>query len=238
MEIKEIWKDIIGYENLYQCSNLGRIKSLWFGKEKILKQIITNQNYCLVGLCKQKKRKMYLVHRLVATAFIPNIENKPEIDHIDTNRQNNCVSNLHWVTKKENMNNPITLIKSSQAQRGKKLSSEHIEKLRKINTGNKYNAGKKQSQEHISNKTKARQKPIVQLLLNGEFIKNWCSAKQASVELNINNGDITHCCKGKCNSAGKYRWKYLSDYINEQINYLNELKEYRDRLNDILKKAS
>lgn len=114
----EQWKTIQGYEGYYEVSNLGRIKSLerytttnHLIKEKILKTSIMKNGYEIVRLSKDGIKKTYLVHRLVAQAFISNPENKPHIDHIDTNRLNNKVENLKWVTLSENMNNPKTLEK-------------------------------------------------------------------------------------------------------------------------------
>ena len=211
---KEIWKTIEGYEN-YMVSNLGRVKSLKFSKEKILKQVKDKNNYCRVCLYKDKKLKHYLVHRLVATVFIPNLNNYCVVNHRDENPQNNNVNNLEWVTQKYNVN---------YGKRNEKLSIAH--------------KGKKHTQEHIEKCVKAQLKPIVQLSLNGEFIKKWDSAKQVKLELGFSNNNICTCLKGKTKSAGKYKWKYLSDYINEQIQYINELKEYRNRLYDILKKVS
>lgn len=103
-EIKEEWRDIEGYENLYQVSNLGRVKSLKFGKEKILKLKKTWDGYCIVGLCQQNKRKDYLVHRLVAQTFIDNPQNLPQVNHRDENPLNNDVQNLEWCTPKQNIN--------------------------------------------------------------------------------------------------------------------------------------
>lgn len=98
---KEIWKDIAGYEGLYQVSNFGRIKSL--RSKIILASLSSKSGYCYVGLAKNGMNKQKSVHRLVALAFIPNSENKPEVNHIDGNKHNNTVKNLEWVTKSENM---------------------------------------------------------------------------------------------------------------------------------------
>ena len=200
MEIKEIWKNIEGYEN-YQISSFGRVKSLNYkrtGKEKILKQRKDENGYLRVEICKKGGRKNYKVHRLVATAFLTNPNNLQQVNHKNEDKQCNCIENLEWCTQKYNIN-----------------YGTHNERC-----------------------AKALSKPIVQLSLNGEFIKYWKSAKQAERKLNINCSHIGRCCKGKHKSAGKYKWKYLSDYINEQIQYLQVLKAYRNRLFNILKKVS
>lgn len=114
MENKEIWKDIEEFEGKYQISSMGRVKSLNFkltGKEQIMSLKINKYGYKQILLYKDKKYKTFLIHRLVAQAFIPNPDNKPEIDHINTNKTDNRVENLRWVTSSENKNNPITIEK-------------------------------------------------------------------------------------------------------------------------------
>ena len=102
IKIKEIWKDIENYENLYQISNLGRIKSLCFNKIKILKPH-NNRGYYDVTLYKNGKHKQHKIHRLVASAFLINNEQKTCVNHKDGNKTNNNVDNLEWVTPKENV---------------------------------------------------------------------------------------------------------------------------------------
>lgn len=113
MQFKEIWKDIEGYEGLYQISNQGRVKSLdryvnhnygglRISRERILK-LGNKQRYKNGTLSKENKSKTYLIHRLVALAFIPNPENKPFINHKNGIREDNRVENLEWVTQSENV---------------------------------------------------------------------------------------------------------------------------------------
>ena len=119
---KEYWKPVVGFEGLYEVSSLGRVKSLNYGctgKEGILKNSKTSKyGHLCVYLYKDKKRQKKYIHILVAEAFIPNPENKPCVDHIDGNPQNNCVDNLRWVTHKENNNNPITKKRYSETKKG------------------------------------------------------------------------------------------------------------------------
>lgn len=109
---KEIWKDIAGYEGLYQVSNFGRVKSIRFGKERILKPFKTGKGYLQVCLYKNNKRKKYYVHRLVAQTFLEIPEYLKQyigtvylhINHKDENRQDNFVNNIEWCDAKYNIN--------------------------------------------------------------------------------------------------------------------------------------
>lgn len=107
MKIIEQWKPIEGYEGLYEVSSLGSVKSLNYnrtGKERILKSQNNGKGYLLVALCRDGKRKFFQIHRLVATAFIPNPNNYPHINHKDENPLNNIVNNLEWCDAKYNAN--------------------------------------------------------------------------------------------------------------------------------------
>lgn len=101
---KEIWKDIRGYEGLYQVSNLGRVKSLCFSTHRILKYNRTRCGYLTVALYKNGIQKRYLIHRLVAEAFIQNPLNLPEVNHKDENKENNSAENLEFCDHKYNSN--------------------------------------------------------------------------------------------------------------------------------------
>ncbi len=102
----EIWKDILGYEGHYQISNEGRVKSLvrWMCPvERIRKLYDNGRGYLVIDLTAlPQKRKTYPIHRLVAIAFIPNPSGYPQVNHKDTNKWNNNVSNLEWCTKSYN----------------------------------------------------------------------------------------------------------------------------------------
>ena len=104
--MEEEWKDIKGYEGLYKVSNLGKVKSMGHRRthtlEKDLKPSIFH-GYEHVTLLKHGKGTKMRVHRIVAQAFIPNPLNKPQINHIDGNKLNNCISNLEWATSQENI---------------------------------------------------------------------------------------------------------------------------------------
>lgn len=126
---KEIWKTIDGYSN-YQVSNLGNVKNTNYrntGKELLLKGSSYN-GYVHIALRKDNKSKIFLLHRLVAQAFIPNIDNKPCINHKDCDRKNNKVENLEWCTQQENI---AYMDKLNRRNSGKKISEKDVEIIRK-----------------------------------------------------------------------------------------------------------
>lgn len=108
MEEKEIWKDIAGYEGKYQVSNLGNVRSLQYHNAKgimrigYLKPAVDNKGYLRCALSKENKLKTFKVHRLVASAFIDNPDNLPQINHKDGNKLNNHVENLEWCNNSQN----------------------------------------------------------------------------------------------------------------------------------------
>ena len=169
----EIWKDVKDYEGLYQVSNWGRVKSFKFGKERILKQFTNNDGYLQVHLCKNGKLKTFLVHRLVAEAFLDNPNNLPQVNHKDENPQNNNVENLEFCSAKYNTN---------FGTRNKRISDK--------NTNGKLS------------------KPVLQFTLDGQFVKEWPSVRQAEREGGFNQSHITDCCKGKIKTHKNFIWKY------------------------------
>jgi hypothetical protein len=142
----EIWKDIQGYDGYYQVSNFGRIKSLsryvfngmgnYLKKEKIIKSILSNHGYLVVTLYIENVAKQFLVHRLVASAFVENLFNKEKVIHIDYVKKNNNSKNLEWASSLETicyqMNNQESLSSfigvSFRKDRNKWISTIRINK--------------------------------------------------------------------------------------------------------------
>ena len=169
----EIWKKIEGFEN-YEVSNYGNVKSLSrktnFGcgyktyPEKILKNWIDKKGYHYVDLRNNKVRKRFLVHRLVAFSFLDNIENKPQINHIDGIKSNNFLHNLEWCTSKENIRHAVDLglnknngINHYQS----KLSKKDVVFIRNSNL----------TQQKLSEKFKTSQS-IISKVINNKSYKN------------------------------------------------------------------
>ena len=98
----EIWKDVKGYEGLYQVSNTGKVKSLHYGKEKLLADRFDKKGYLSVRLFKNGKSKTFKVHRLVAQTYIVNPYNKGQVNHINGVKTDNRIENLEWCTNYEN----------------------------------------------------------------------------------------------------------------------------------------
>lgn len=110
--MQEIWKDLIGYEGLYQVSNLGNIRSLNYRKTNAIKQLkyrINHKGYFDVQISKKAKTKRMFLHRLVARTFIPNPNNLPQVNHIDGNKLNNNVNNLEWCDNSYNQKHAYKL---------------------------------------------------------------------------------------------------------------------------------
>lgn len=184
------WKPVVGYEDYYEVSNDGEVKSLArkqnginrFSKERILKLSNVNK-YRYVGLRKDGVQKMERVHRLVASAFIPNPHNKPFVNHLDGNKSNNNVNNLAWSTNKENQ-----------------LHSYHVLGTKGI---------KKCNIERTC-------KPIIQIdIKTNNKIKRWESIVEAKTTLGIKG--IIKVCKGQMKQSGGYKWKYEKDLIDDGL---------------------
>jgi len=133
----EVWKDILDFEDYYQISNYGRVKSLrryieigkhsYWKNEIIMKQQLNlKTGYRAVSLCKNSKYKLRTIHRVMAIAFIPNPENKPEVNHLDGVKTNNYVGNLEWNTSSENIQHAFdTGLFNTEAFRNRKTRWNH-----------------------------------------------------------------------------------------------------------------
>lgn len=136
----EIWKDIEGFEGIYQISNYGRVKSLSrivFSspnvarkKKEIIRVVSLNKGYEFVKL--KKETTNYYVHRLVAIAFIPNPENKPEVNHKNGKKNDNRVDNLEWATKSENKKHAFSVLGQKVANPYGALSGRANSKARLV----------------------------------------------------------------------------------------------------------
>ena len=177
---KEEWKDVENYEGIYQVSNLGRVKSLKYDKEKILSQYESKSGYLYVGLCKDNKMKNFRVHRLVANAFIPNPNNYQCVNHKDENKTNNCVDNLEWCDAKYNINYGTCINRRVANTNYKAISRKVAEKL-------------------------SRQ--VYQYTKDGTLVAIWESTRECGRN-GFDHNHVSDCCLGKRKSHQGYIWSY------------------------------
>ena len=180
----EIWKDIKGYEGLYQISNHGRVRSLdrvvyqknksgglskHIYKGQILKSRENRNGYYTIGLTKDRYQKHFSVHRLVGEHFLEGRENKNYINHIDCDKSNNHASNLEWCSQSENI----------------------------------------QYAYDIGTKRPPHMRRVGQYDDNGNLISIWESESEAGRALGIQQSNIYKVCRGKRKKTGGFNWKYI-----------------------------
>lgn len=178
---KEVWKDVIGYEGMYQVSTFGRVRALereieykngtrHTYPEKILSARLDKYGYLRTNLYKSGKAKVKKIHRIVAESFIPNKDKKSTINHKDGNKLNNRVENLEWTTWGEN--------------------NKHA-----LDTGLR------------TNKNNSKSIPVRQYDLDGNFIKSYPSLAEAKRQTGIDHSNIGRACRTN-GTAGGYRWRF------------------------------
>ena len=187
----EIWKDIEGYEGTYQVSNLGRVRSLdryitqphprngvptkYFKRGTVIICHVLRNGYVGAVLKVGGVKKNFMVHRLVAKAFVPGYFEGADVNHKDCNRQNNRADNLEWMTRRDNL---------------------------------KYNNGETASaMEQIH---RSQRKPIIQMTMDGEYIREWPSIHAAHLALGLDSKSLSGACHQHygMKTCGGYRWKF------------------------------
>lgn len=207
----EVWKDIEGYEGLYQVSNTGEVKSLNYqgsGEIKLLKQYTDKRGYKRIELSKNGKGKTYLVHRLVALVFIPNPDDSPMVNHKDENPSNNNVNNLEWCTHEYNMNYGTRNERISKSLKGEKhplYGKHHSEE------------SKKKMSESSKGKNKGKDNPASKSILmydrEGNFIKRFECTRDTNEYFGKKNAykNVSMCLTGKQKTAYGYVFKYADE---------------------------
>ena len=184
---KEIWKDIKGYEGIYQISNFGRVWSLerrvntWNGyktiEEKEIKPSVCTNGYIKVVLYKDNTRKNFLLHRLVAEHFLERVKGKEQVNHKDENKANNRADNLEWCTPKENVNYGDSLRKRAETQRRTGCQLNNIATSKRV--------------------------------WCNEYGIAFASIRDAGRTLGIDHSSISKVCKGKLKSIKGLTFNYL-----------------------------
>ena len=179
----EIWKDITGYEGLYQVSNLGRVKSLprvnrcvdkyYTRKGKVLTGHPDKDGYLVVHLSKNGIERRFRVHRIVAKSFIPNSNKLPQVNHINEIVNDNRVANLEWCDCKYNIQYGTGINRRAKSQM------------------NRHGA-----------------KKVLQFTLDGKFVREFPSNMEVVRVYGFRQSHINECCLGKAKTAYGYKWKY------------------------------
>ena len=172
---------IIGFTNYY-ITDTGDVYSSKYNNTKKIKKLtpwVTNSGYLMVDLNKNNKKTHKLIHRLVAEAFIPNPENKPQVNHKNGNKRDNNIKNLEWATSSENNLHAYKFL-------GRTPPRPWLGKFGKNNSSSK----------------------IVQQIKNGNIISEFYGTAEASRKTKVQQSDISACCLGKRKTAGGYTWRY------------------------------
>lgn len=203
----EKWKDILGYEGLYQASNYGRIKSLEKFVESVshgkpcmrhirecILQLQSHPNdYLQVNLNVDGKSKTFRVHTLIWEAFNGEIPEGMEIDHINAVRSDNRLENLRIMTHQENLNNPLTVIKRSNARKG----------MFKGEKNPMYGRKRPDTVTLLSKRVDQIDK------ITGEILHQWKSTMECERN-GFTSGSVSECCNGKLQTHRGCKWKYVS----------------------------
>lgn len=174
----EIWRDVVGYEDTHQVSNLGRVRvkerviNTSTGKRKYKSKLLSIQTsvegYKFVILIVNNNRKTAYIHRLIAEAFIPNPDNLPCVNHKDEDKSNNSIENLEWCTVAYN---------------------------------NTYGT-------RLERVSKTRSKAIIQYSLDDKFIRIWDSTREAAKFIGCCRENINRCLVGDTKTAFGFKWRY------------------------------
>lgn len=200
--MKEVWKNIEGFEDFYQISNIGRARSvdriisdknglLKNIKGRLLKQSKYSNGYCFVGLSIDGRYVQKTIHRIVSKHFIPNPNNLPEVNHIDENKENNAAVNLEWCTHKYNCN-----------------YGTRNDRWRVTAKKREIVKGKNNPMYGKIGKNNPRSIQIVQYDMNGEFISEYDSAACIERKFGYNPSSIAGVAKGRYKQAYGYIWRY------------------------------
>lgn len=188
----EEWRSVIGWEELYEASNMGRIRSLNYkssGKTKVLRPSTNPSGYDIVVLQNNGYKTTKTVHRIVYEAFNGHIPEGLEVNHINECKTDNRIENLNLMTREENLRYGTGIERRASKIRGIKRSEETKRRMSLASS----------------------KKPILQFTREGEFIREWMSQKEAYTTYNFHSFKMWQALTGKCQTAGGFIWKYKEE---------------------------
>lgn len=188
--MNEVWKDVVGYEGLYQVSNCGGIRIVRVGSPyymKLMSCLKSNKGYYTVMMSDRNgKKKRRSVHRMVAEAFIENPNNYPQVNHKDEDKTNNRVDNLEWCSAQYNT---------------KYYYDRHPEKSIGATRVN----AKGCPHPHTGKRMSLR---VLQMTLDGEIICEWDNSRSVFRETGMSDWSVSQCCRGVWKTAYGFKWRY------------------------------
>lgn len=196
---REEWRPVKGYEGLYEVSSFGRVRSvdrnvryvngnIHHRKGKFLSQYIRPDGYVQIEISKDNNKRQVTAHRLVAEAFIPNPDNLPQVNHRNEDKTANYPDNMEWCNSKYNNNFGTKPQRISKKLSGRNHTNVSILKMRETK--------------------RSKMKPVLQYTLDGEFVAEYESQRAAQRQTGTNESHIGRCCRGECNYAGGFIWRY------------------------------
>lgn len=191
----EEWRPVVGYDGSYEVSSMGNIRSLdrlngrgsWI-KGRLMKPAMNQKGYMRVGLSFKGKQTYYSVHRLVAQAFVTNPDDKPQVNHINENKTDNRVSNLEWVTNREN--------------------AVHGTKIQRTTANIDY--AKKVANTDYALIARKLAKAVTATHLRSGEVLGFPSMQEAQRN-GFHAGAVSRCCKGELAHYKGYVWEYAVD---------------------------
>lgn len=191
-----MWQVINDYPR-YEVSDCGDVRII--KNKQILKKSVDTRGYYKVTLINDEGRKTLFVHRLVATAFVPNCNNLSQVNHIDENKQNNNANNLEWCDVVYNCNYGTRNKRISDAHKNKIFSDEHLKKLSEAQIGEKNTMYGRRYDKG----------PRARAIICMETQQKYLSCREASEKTGISRTSLCNCLKGYSKSAGGLHWEYI-----------------------------
>lgn len=221
----EIWREFHEFDGRYFTSTSGRVKCISRCGENIKKPQDNGNGYSYVQTLSGKKRKNYYIHIIVAESFLKNEYNYPQVNHLDFDRSNGFLWNVEWSSIKDNMNYSIIngRFLDANKKQSEKLKNKCIngtnpllnlsneDRLKSLIT--RKNRYKKENHgmygvRYVDN---PQSKPIIQLSLNGEFIKRWSCAAEIQDVLGFFSTSVGKCCLGKLRTSHGFIWRFADN---------------------------